>query len=794
VVEHVISRSVKQQSLLNAYWIPINFQNAAILTIAVPAALLHLAGSNHTTVLAILISVAGILSMIVPPIAGAISDHFRRRGGLRRPFILAGAAINVLGLLWLTQGYTIGAFAAALLVAMLGQAVSLAAYQPLIPEVVHRSEWGLASGYQGIATLVGTVLGLAFAGTLSPFTVFIWAAVFVMLGAVAAALTPERPSLDDHGDHAHIGSWPDFVIAFTSRMFHNFGFMLLTTFVLYFFNDVLHVPNPSATTSGFGALSLIGAIATSLWMGSLSDRVSRKLMVAAAGLPMAAAIFIFALLPGMHLILLIAILFGLGYGAFASTGWALAIDSVPQLRDAARDLGIWGLASGLPGIAAPAFGGWLLAQYTTPAAGYRMLFLVAAWCFVIGSFVVLFVGSRKGRLGVSLLTITAFLIYPYYWTVNRIRKWGRLPRKRGSTLVLCNHQYDLDTIAGPIALQIDGPWNGTIYSTGSRRMFEPGFLALRLSWVFSPLRMVRATKLFNAIGILPIENELRTRTLVRLAGTVYTQRGNIPIGEAFSDNTLTRLGIPASSGVKTVFTKQWFTLADETWIGIKTMREPFRSEIFAQTRANLEPDYQRFERILQEGKTLFLTPEGRHSKDGRLSPLRTIIRRLEPFADQIWLIAMSYDVFVGSRLSLLVHLVEPVDRNDLTTSMKAARPVVVSQLLASWMIGNGLQNFSADEAEYGVVAELAALPAGAFVDPELRRAPHEMTRRAIEGMRRLHMLIDSGPKYAVTAQRKHPKFVIVDDMIAYQANFFEETVSALRALAHSVVREEVPTA
>ena len=49
-------RGVRQQSLLSAYWIPINFQGSAILAIAVPAALLTISGANHTAVLATLIA------------------------------------------------------------------------------------------------------------------------------------------------------------------------------------------------------------------------------------------------------------------------------------------------------------------------------------------------------------------------------------------------------------------------------------------------------------------------------------------------------------------------------------------------------------------------------------------------------------------------------------------------------------------------------------------------------------------------------------------------------------------
>lgn len=394
----MITRSVRQQSLLNAFWIPINFQNSALLTIAVPAALLHISGANHTTVLAMLVSVVAAMAMLVPPVAGAISDHFRRRGGLRRPFVLLGAGINVVGLAWMSRTTTLDPFAIALLMAVLGQSISLAAYQPLIPEVVHRSEWGLASGYQGIASLIGSVLGLGLASFLDPALIFLLTAAFVVAGAVMVALTPEGRVVEDE-EHARVGNWYNFIVAFISRFFIYFGLTLLMTFVLYFFHDVVKDKNPSASTGFFGVLALVGAVVTSFWMGQLSDRVSRKVIVALAGVPMSLAIFIFAIAHSLHWLALIALLFGLGYGAFVSTGWALAIDSVPQLRDVARDLGIWGLAGGLPGILAPAFGGWLLTQYASPLAGYRTLFSISAACFVLSSIIVLLIGVWAPRPG-----------------------------------------------------------------------------------------------------------------------------------------------------------------------------------------------------------------------------------------------------------------------------------------------------------------------------------------------------------------------------------------------------------
>jgi MFS family permease len=92
------------------------------------------------------------------------------------------------------------------------------------------------------------------------------------------------------------------------------------------------------------------------------------------------------------------LLFGFGYGGVFSSAWALAIDSVPQLRDVARDLGIWGLASNIPAVIAPVIGGWILVRFGGTVLGYQILFFGAAFAFAAGSAVVLAIrGTATGR-------------------------------------------------------------------------------------------------------------------------------------------------------------------------------------------------------------------------------------------------------------------------------------------------------------------------------------------------------------------------------------------------------------
>ena len=382
---------LRASALLNAFWIPLAFQEAALLAIAVPARLLTLAPSSYTTALATIASLCAAVSMIAPPIAGTISDRLRqKRGGTRKTIIVSGAIIDVVCLALAARATSTVAFGALIVGSILGAMTAIAAYQALLPDTVPRAAWGVVSGMRGAATLIGTVIGLGIAATTTPNATLLITAAFVALGTLTVYAI--RPGVHvDVEEHARVRDWYDFIVAFAARFCIGFGLTLLMTFALYFFRDVLHVANPQGQTGLVAGCSILGAIFSSLFLGQLSDRVGRKFVVALSGTPMALAAFGFAVYPNMHAIYIFALLFGFGYGGVYATAWALAIDAIPQLRDVARDLGIWGLASNIPAIIAPAIGGWILVQLNGTLFAYQLLFFGSALAFALGSAVVLLI-------------------------------------------------------------------------------------------------------------------------------------------------------------------------------------------------------------------------------------------------------------------------------------------------------------------------------------------------------------------------------------------------------------------
>jgi MFS family permease len=393
-------REVVSWIVLNALWIPLTFQDAALMTIAVPAALLQLAPATHVMALSVLASVAGLSAMVVPPLAGWLSDVSRRGGGERRSFVVAGLALDVAALVALAFTHDLVSFTICLVVAIVGSNAALAAYQVLLPELIPRSKWGVVSGIRGAASLVGTILGLSIAGIVpNPNVTFIAAAVVVVVCAFSLIWVHETQWQEP--DRAHVRDWHDFIVVFIARAFVFFGLVLLQTFVLYYFRDIQALHNASLGTAIAAFCTMIGATGSSIYLGILSDRAPRKIVTAIAGVPMAMAAIGFAIAPAPQWIFLYAFLFGIGFGGIFSSGWALAMDAIPAMRDVARDLGIWGIGTHLPNVFAPLIGGWLIASFHGTRAGYQAVFALAGLSFALASLTVLRVGhSAQTRRGV----------------------------------------------------------------------------------------------------------------------------------------------------------------------------------------------------------------------------------------------------------------------------------------------------------------------------------------------------------------------------------------------------------
>ncbi len=769
---------------LAAYWFSLNFQGAALLAIVVPRTLMQqrLAQATRTAELAALAAMVAVVAMLVPPAVGAVSDRLRLRHTGRRPFVVYGTALNIAGLAWAMRAPSTGWLALPLLLAVSGQGAALAGYEAMLPEVVPPSQWGAASGHMGVASLLGSVAGLATAGSATLGTTY-WAMMATAaLGAVVTARAVPEPARvePDRGPGAVVRDWSRFRWVFAGRFFVIFAQTLLMTFVLYFFEDVLGVAAPATGTALVGGLALVGAAGAAYYVGQASDARDRTGIVALAGLPMAVAVAGFALFPDAGLIFGLAVLWGLGYGAFLSVDWALALDSVPDLRNVARDLGIWGIASNLPAVVAPLVGGAILAHAASAAVGYRSLFLVAAGGFGAGSALV--EASRPASLlrrGLrwALTLGVAGGLWLYATAAYDARVVGAVLADRRGLLVLGNHQHDMGGMVIPARLFLARPWQGPVHAAASPRVLEPGFLASRgprwLGRVFGGLRL---DGVLRALGVLPIENMPLMRPVVSWAYAVWARHGDLPAARVLTPEALALAGAPAPRRLRDVW-DGWRWPQEGPLVSVRALREPYRSEARGGLRGRVQAQLADLAAALDRGGTLYMTPEGRMTASGTMGRLRAALDAVGPHARGVWLAATSYDPWAGRRLRMLTRLLPPADPARLGLSLAAARPVMAGQVVAAALLaapaGVGVGELvAAAAAVRGPGAWMAGL---ADAEGAVRRALRWMARR---GAARV-----AGGRW-VAGQRRHDgRFPHVPDLLAAQAQQLEETLAAVRELA-----------
>jgi MFS family permease len=411
------SLGIRRQIGLSILWLGLNFQSSALLPIVIPAQLLVLVdrGSIGSADQALAVSglsiAAAALAIAVTPLAGDLSDRLKRRGGRRRRLIVAGIVLALVGQAGLAVTTPLVVFLIGCAVVQLGTNAATAAYQGLLPDQVRVSQRGAASGWLGLMTLLGSVGSLAIAGALlgnvrpgpsldsdveRGALLFYAVSALVLVACTVGTLfgVHEGPPAE-HAEPPR--RWDDllrhqpFRIVFAARALVMIGLTLFLTYIEYYLARVNGATTFVGATVAIALLALVGALASSLLFGIASDRIPRVRIVVIANVLMAAAAVAFVVAPSGLPLAPLGLLFGLGYGAYLSVDWALAIDSLPGTGTSARDLGIFTVSINLPTLIAPALGGAVILAtdaFGVPGLAYRMVFTVAAVSLLAGIVVV----------------------------------------------------------------------------------------------------------------------------------------------------------------------------------------------------------------------------------------------------------------------------------------------------------------------------------------------------------------------------------------------------------------------
>jgi MFS family permease len=386
-----------------------------ILVLLLPTQVGALDSVHKVAQLGIILTLGGLAGVITPPLSGALSDRTTSRMGRRRPWILGGVIGVVVGLLVATLFPSIPVLAVAWIVINGAGNLLLAAMTFVLPDRVPERQRGTASALVGLALPVGQVVGLLFVTTILnsanqsvPVAYAALIALVVVLGGGFLLLYREPRLPKKSVQPFHLGTflkgfwvnpraYPDFAYAWVTRFLVFLAYFTVSSFTLYYLTDVIHYTQifPGQTVAEgvtlVTGISTICIVIAMLLGGLISDRLQRrKPFIIVAGIILGLGLLLLALVHTWPVVLISAVLQGIGLGAYVTVDIALITQVLPRAENRGQDLGVMVIALNIAQFIAPTVGAVIVSIFAASVVvGYSALYLVAAILVLLASVLVL---------------------------------------------------------------------------------------------------------------------------------------------------------------------------------------------------------------------------------------------------------------------------------------------------------------------------------------------------------------------------------------------------------------------
>src|ERR1700694_2651927 len=164
--------SIFEQMNLNVFWIANNFHWQALLAIVIPSMVAKFLDPAQKDInLALVVIWGTLVAVVVNPLVGAISDYATFRMGRRRPFMIVGTVLNVIVLVlfafapgWFSSTALLLTFIVLFLLLQFTNNLANSPWSAIIADKVPEHQRGLTAGFNGLFTLLGTIVGSLVAG------------------------------------------------------------------------------------------------------------------------------------------------------------------------------------------------------------------------------------------------------------------------------------------------------------------------------------------------------------------------------------------------------------------------------------------------------------------------------------------------------------------------------------------------------------------------------------------------------------------------------------------------------
>jgi MFS family permease len=390
-------------------WFGVTLALGTIGGASIPKALAFLDDETKVTNLSILAAIGGVVIIVITPLFGRLSDRTVSRFGMRRPWLLGGAAFAAVGVVILSTSTGMVWTIVGWMIVQIGFGASNMVIHALLADQIPARVRARVAAAASVATGLGLIVGAQIMAVLPNDAQWAWFAVPGGIGAllsialviglrdIVRTSTPPPLRLRDIVSTYWLSPvrYRDFFWAWTCRMLVTMSIVSVSTYLLFIIIDQLGIPKEQA--SGVQATALImftlGNIVMAVLFGWISDRTGRrKGIVLISSLLSAAGLIVAILSADVGMFLVGIAIVGAAQGSYVSVDVALMTEVLPSFAEAGKDLGIVSLSYQVPQLLVPLLAVPLLA---IGGGSYDALFIAAIVFAVAGGLAVLPIRSVK---------------------------------------------------------------------------------------------------------------------------------------------------------------------------------------------------------------------------------------------------------------------------------------------------------------------------------------------------------------------------------------------------------------
>lgn len=381
--------------------------SSSILTLSLKANAINV--GTATTILSVVVGIGAIFTVVGYPLIGKLSDLTHARIGRRRPYVLGGAALVLIGAILQASATATAVLVISYCVLALGTTSILVAASAMVPDQIDPNKRAMASTIAGMATAIGTLLGLFLSQlTTNLYLMIALPAALAVVGSLLLAFLAPDPAPAHIAGHfefkdlARAFSFnprraPAFALVWLNRFLVFLGIAAVNAYQTFFLIRSLGINPQNVGQSVFMAtlvLTVVSMIAAPVF-SKRAEKSSKKSYIIAASVVFAMGLIMVIFTTSFGFFLVASAVMGLGQGVFFSIDFTLATEVLPDPENAAKDMGILNIANSLPQLVLAAIAPALLMIGSPDGSNFTALFIFGAICVTVGALCLIPLKERK---------------------------------------------------------------------------------------------------------------------------------------------------------------------------------------------------------------------------------------------------------------------------------------------------------------------------------------------------------------------------------------------------------------